>query len=207
MNEKSTSSGAGNISMHPSTLNVSIHRGGASVNDTRLGTSGPTSQFHALLGIPDRIVDGSDTAAPIGYRNNQCHYYDTKGVTLNEHHYTHQIQAMNFVFDTRLAVHPTQHSFRGEMTVGGLRVVTGTLERQLSHADLEFTAQLPGSWFATIPSSVEGRTITVVVSTRGPKLRSGRRSRTKWITSVCLCLPHDPWDTAHNPESRSRTNA
>jgi hypothetical protein len=168
------------------TVDVSIHRGGASINGAPLGTSGPASEFHAIFGTPDRIIDGSPTPAPVGHRNNQFHYYDAQGVTLNEHHYTYQMQ----------------HAFHGEMNVGGLHIVIGTLERQLSDADLEFTAQLPGTWFTTIPSSVDGQTITVAVSTQGPKLKSGRSSKTKVITCVSLCLPHDPWDTAiRSPET------
>ena len=187
------------------TVNVSIDRGGASINGVPIGTSGPASQFHAVFGIPDRIIDASPTPAPVGHRNNQFHYYDAQGVTLNEHHYTHQIQAINFVFDTALSDHPTEYAFHGEMNVGGLQIVIGTLERDLSDADLSFAAQLPGTWFTTIPSSFEGQIITVAVSTQGAKLKSGRRSKTKVITSVSLCLPHDPWDTAYIPKQSSRT--
>lgn len=180
-------------------VDVSIHRGGALINGLLISTSGPASQFHAIFGIPDRILDGSPTPAPEGHRNNQFHYYDTLGVTLNEHHYTHQIQAINFVFDSHLSHHPTKHSFFGEMSIGGLRIVTGTLERQLSESDLKFTAQLSGTWFTTIPSAVEGQLITVAVLTSALKLKSGRRSNTKVVASISLCLPHDPWDPAHIP--------
>lgn len=183
------------------TFSVSIQHDGASVNGTPLDASGAPSRFHAIFGTPDRIIDGSPTPAPVGHRNNQFHYYDPQGVTLNEHHYTYQIQAINFVFDTVLADHPTEYAFHGEMTIGGLRISGGTLERQLSNSDLKFTARLPGTWFTAIPSSVAGQTITVAVSTGGPKLKSGRRSKVKVITSVSLCLPHDPWDTAHIPQT------
>lgn len=187
------------------TFDVSLHRGGASINGVPIGTSGPASQFHAVFGIPDRIIDGSPTPAPVGHRNNQFHYYDAQGVTLNEHHYTHQIQAINFVFDTGLSDHATKHAFRSQMNVGGLLIVVGTLERQLADTDLTFTSRLPGMWFTTIPSSVHGQTITVAVSTEGPKLKSGRRSKSKVIKSVSLCLPHDSWDTSHIPNAGSRT--
>ncbi len=186
-------------------FHVLIHRDGASINGMSLGTSGPPSQFHAVLGTPDRIIDGSPTLAPVGHRNNQFHYYDTQGVTLNEHHYTHQIQAINFVFDTGLSDHPTRHAFQGRMTVGDLQIAIGTLERQLSKANLRFTAQIPGTWFTTIPSSLDGQTIAVAIATQGLKLKSGRRSKTKVIASVSLCFPHDPWDTAHIPTTSSRT--
>lgn len=99
------------MTFQAATIDVSIHRGGASINGVPIGTSGPASQFHAVFGIPDRIIDGSPTPAPVGYRNNQFHYYDAQGVTLNEHHYTHQIQAINFVFDTDLSDHPTSTLF------------------------------------------------------------------------------------------------
>lgn len=188
-------------------LEVSIRRDGASINGTPLGTAGPVSQLHAVFGTPDRIIEGSPTPAPVGHRNNQFHYYDAQGVTLNEHHYTYQIQSINFVFDTGLSDHPTRHAFHGEMTVGGLGVVVGTLERELSNAGLKFTARLPGTWYTRIPSSVEGKAITVTVSTLGPRLKSGRRSKTKVIVSVSLCLPHDPWNTAHIPRTSSKTKA
>ncbi len=181
-------------------IDVTVHLSGASINGKPIGTSGPASQFHALLGIPDRIIDASEVPAPPGHRNNQFHYYDSLGVTLNEHHYTHQIEAINFVFDTGLSYHPTKQAFRGEMSLGGLRIAVGTLEQQLADSDLEFTAELPGTWFTTIASSIDNQTITIAVCTQGRKLKSGRRSKTKSITSISLCLPHDPWDTKHIPE-------
>lgn len=191
------------MTAHTAPFDVAIHDGSASINGTPLGSSGPASQFHAIFGIPDRIVDASSTPAPLDHRNNQFHYFDAQGVTLNEHHYTHQIQAINFVLDTNLSHHPTKHAFRGAINVGSLQIVIGTLERRLSVSDLTFTAQLPGTWFAKVRSSVDGQTITVAVSTKGPKMASGKRSKTRVITSVSLCLAHDPWDTTYIPKQSS----
>src|SRR5690606_9484676 len=124
---RKTRSGVRQVPVQTTSFAVSIEHDGASVNDTPIDRAGPASQYHAVFGTPDRIIDGSSTPAPFGHRNNQFHYYDTLGVTLNEHHYTHQIQAINFVFDTDLADHPTMSPFIGTMIIGGLRISVGTV--------------------------------------------------------------------------------
>lgn len=191
--------------MQAKSLTVSIQRNGAFVNGTAVGKAAPPSEFYAVFGTPDRILDGSPTPAPVGHRNNQFHYFDAYGVTLNEHHYTHQIQAINFVFDTELADHPTIHGFQGTMMLGGMQVSAGMPECRLELSDVGLVARLPGTWFAQIRSLAVDEPITVAVSTQGQKLKSGRRSKNRVITSVSLCLQHDAWDTAYIPDASDGT--
>ena len=186
---------------HPQSVNVVILPDAATLNGTPLRRSGPPSDFYSIFGIPDRVIDACPTPAPVGHRNNQLHYYDLIGITLNEHHYTHQIQAIDFVFDTSLAHHPTKSAFTGSFDIAGFHVGPKTCERQLSESRLQFTATLPGTWFATISSfAANGTPISIAVCTEGAKLRSGRRSKTKHITGISLSLDHDPWDTTHKPK-------
>lgn len=182
---------------HP--FEVLIRNDVVSINDIPLVTAGPQKNFYTLFGKPDRMADASKISAPPGHRNNQIHFYETLGVTLNEHHDTCQIQEVTFIFDVELATHPTTDPFRGRMTIGGVPIVAGALERHLSDSSLTFTATLPGTWFTKIGSNVDDQAISVAVSTMGPKLRSGRRSKTRVIASVSLRLPHDPWDFRNCP--------
>lgn len=185
-------------SLH-SSFHFAVTPDGVYINDQRLMRSGPPSGFYSVFGVSDRIVDGSNSPAPVGYRNSQFHYYDRHGITLNEHHYTFQVDAINLVFDTQMAVHPPREPFSGTLLQAGASLTAGSPERALANSLLTFKAQLPGTWFTTVGQS--GSTpITIAVATEGPKLRSGRRSRSKIITSVSFCLTNDPWDTTHRPK-------
>lgn len=86
-----------------SSFRFAVTRDATYLNDEPLHGAGPPSDFYSVFGVPDRILGGSTTPAPVGYRNNQFHYYDRHGITLNEHHYTYQVHAINLVFDTGMA--------------------------------------------------------------------------------------------------------
>ena len=185
----------------PRSIAVVIRPDIALINGMPLGRSGPPSDFHSIFGVPDRVIDACPTLAPVGYRHNQIHYYDSLGITLNEHHFTNQIQAITFVFDIHLAVHPTKMPFTGSFDIAGFRVGPNALERQLSESRLEFSATLPGTWFAEINlSAANGSALSIAVCTKGAVLPSGHRSKARRITDISLSLDHDPWDTTHTPQ-------
>lgn len=183
-------------SLLPSSCIVRITHDEVLINDAILPAAAPPSHFYEIFGTPDRVLDKFLTPAPHGHRNNQRHYYDDLGITLNEHHYTHQIQAINFVLDTEMAHHPTKNPFRGSLQVAGATLNVGAAERALAASSLKFTSQLSGTWFAMV-ADTSSTPITIAVTTMGPKLPSGRCSRAKLITNVELCLTHDPWDTTY----------
>jgi hypothetical protein len=184
-------------------LSVSILCNGAFVNDTPLDRAAPPSHFHEIFGMPNRIIDGSPTPAPLGHRNNQFHCYDDLGMTLNEHHYTHQIQAINFVFDKNRSDHPTKNRFRGMLSIGNAQIFPGALERQLRDTGLAFSARLQGIWLVSIRSSVSGQPITLAVATQQMHLSYKQRSKVRVITAVSLCLAHDPWVTSYDTKADS----
>ena len=116
-------------SPHLSSFRFAVTRDAAYVNEQQLNGAGPPSVFYSIFGVPDRIVDSSAAPVPIGHRNNQFHYYDQCGITLNEHHYTYQIEAINLVFDTGMADHPTLVPFTGTLSLAGLLLTAGLPER------------------------------------------------------------------------------
>lgn len=170
------------------------------VNQQRLNAAGPPAMFHAIFGIPSRIEERAKADAPAGNRNNQTHYYDQLGITLNEHHYTHQIQEINLVFDPAHSHHPTKTAFQGILSMAGVSLHPGSLERALADSSITFTKRLPGIWFATSGTTSDS-SISIAVMTYGPKLPSGRRSKSRVIAGVSFCLKHDPWDTSYRPEA------
>ena len=163
------------------------------LNGIQLHRSEPPSVFYEFLGAPNKV--GSTTPAPFGHRNNQFHYYDDLGITLNEHHYTRQVSEINFVFDVVESDHPTSIPYTGDFQLNQLQVSEGTLESELPQSGLHFTSRLGGSWNVKVPTNIDReREISVWVRTVGLRLKSGRRSKRKRIVKISLCLQHDPWD-------------
>jgi hypothetical protein len=178
---------------------VCVAATGITITGTPIHTAWPVANFHRIFGEPSRIVVAGPPA-PFGHRNNQIHFYDDLGITLNEHHYTYQIQAITFVLDTADAIHPTIRPFSGTLDIGGTRLVAGASEAELMNSQIQFTSQLRGTWFAKVSSAlVNGREVTIAVDSAGHRLQSGRRSKLRRIVSVTLCLEHDPWDVRYRP--------
>ncbi len=169
------------------------------IGQTPIHAAGPVGTFHSLLGEPTRIIPAGPPA-PFGHRNNHIHFYDHLGLRLNEHHYTHQIQAVTAVLNTVDSIHPTRLPFSGTLQVGGVNIGEGEVETKLAESAIPFVSRLPGIWAADVTSApTEGHRIHISVDTKGRMLPSGRRSRKREILSVELSLHHDPWDTSHKP--------
>ncbi len=169
------------------------------IDGTPILTAEPVAWFHAIPGSPSRIVPAGPPA-PAGHRNNHIHLYDDKGMTLNEHHYSYQIQEVDIVLDTADAIHPTSRPFSGRLEIGGTQLVAGASEDILKSSNIKFSALHKGTWFAKVKSAPDsGREITVFVNTAGLKLPSGRRSEIRRVVTVAICLEHDPWDARYRP--------
>ena len=169
------------------------------INGTPIHVAGSVASFYSLLGQPQRVVP-TGPPAPVGHRNNHVHYYDHLGITLSEHHYTYQIQAITAVLNTTDAIHPTGSPFSGALQIGGVHVAAGDTESDLKGSAIRFLSRLPGSWSADVQSApTDGHRIHVSIDTKARKLPSGRRSKIREIISVQLSLEHDPWDTTQRP--------
>lgn len=146
------------------------------------------------------LIAPAGPPAPVGDRNNHIQYYDHLDITLNEHHYTFQVQAITVVLNTIDAIHPTTSPFSGTLRIGGVNVAAGDTESDLEGMAIQFLSHLPGNWSADVQSApMDGHRIHVSIDTKGRRLPSGRRSRIREILSVSLSLEHDPWDTTHRP--------
>ena len=152
----------------------------------------PVAEFHELLGRPDRI-DAAGPPAPVGHRNNQIHRYDILGLWLNEHHYTFLIQAITFVLWKDQVAFPTHHEFDGELKVGGVRVTPGVAEVEMTASTIPWISRLRGTWH------FEGDSLWIGFETKGRKGPGGHRSKKRYLTSLSVCLPHDPWDARFRP--------
>lgn len=180
-------------------FDVRIGETRTTIDGTPILTAEPVAWFHAILGSPSRVVPAGPTA-PAGHRNNHIHIYDDLGMTLNEHHYTYQIQEVDIVLDTTDAIHSTPRPFAGRLEIGGAQIVAGAFEDILKSSDIRFSALHQGKWFAKVKSAPgSGREIPVFVHTAGRKLPSGRRSKIRLVVTVAICLEHDPWDARFRP--------
>lgn len=148
--------------------------------------------FHSLLGNPTRI-QASGPPAPCGHRNNQIHFYDTLGLYLNEHHYTHAIEAVTFVLWCEEVVFPTESPFSGELIVGGVHVRPEMKESDMRGSSIPFVSQMRGTWTIRTDSQWIG------FASSGRKGPSGRRSKTRYLKSLSVCMRHDPRDTRFRP--------
>lgn len=149
------------------------------------------AELHALLGLPSRIVEPV-TPAPVKHRNNQMHVYDPFGVYFNEHHQTRRIQGCEIVFwpeEYGVPFKPTE-SFRGLLQIAGYEVpIRPDLLPFLKDCPVAFKPVL-GGWFR---AERDGH--FVIVTAKGERLRSGRRSKSLRLVDMSLSWPHDPWGT------------
>lgn len=180
-------------------VDVRIGETRTTIDGTAIQSAEPVAWFQAILGPPSRIVPAGPPA-PAGHRNNHFHFYDDLGMTLNEHHFTYQVQEVEIVLDTADAIHPTTRPFAGRLEIGGTRIDAGSSEEILKSSNIRFIALHKGTWFAKVKSATDsGREITVFVNTSGRKLPSGRRSKIRRVVTLALCLEHDPWDARFRP--------
>jgi|GEM_PF-5433157 len=180
-----------------SAFRFEVTRGAVLLNNEPLAGAGPPTAFYEIFGVPDRVAD---SPAPVGHRSPQFHYYELLGMMLYEHHYTHQVSSISLVFDTDMANHPTRNVFSGELLIGSVAITAGSLERALADTGFAFNTPLRSSgWWSVKVGEFSTTPVSIGVSTKGPKLLSGRRSKSKVIASVSFSLKHDPWDASHRP--------
>ena len=188
------------MTRQPQSCDLRISATGATLNAIPLAKSTPVATFHAWLGPPTRIVSAGGPA-PVGHRNNHIHYYDHLGLTLNEHHFTHQIEELTLTLNVQEASLPAERCFSGTLWLGGVRLSAGDPESLLRTCDIPLQSQWAGDWYAWIRSQpTDGYPIYVAITAMGRKLPSGRRSRVRHLVRLSLGLEHDPWDPSHRPQ-------
>jgi hypothetical protein len=148
--------------------------------------------LHGLLGIPDRVVDPAPPA-PVGHRNNQVHVYDDLGLYFHEHHWTCLAMDLVFVFwpeEEGYAFSP-RRAFSGHLKLQDYLVPVGPSESQfIRECPIPFEEYLSGHW------RTGGERFAVGMVSKGPRLRSGRRSARRRVVSIDVSWPHDPWRKA-----------
>lgn len=143
-------------------------------------------KVYEVLGKPSRIIEAGDKPAPVGHRNNQFHVYDQLGMYLNEHHHTGLIEAVTLVMHIPLAVADFETTFRGYLEFGDILTFPGVWEKLLKETSIPFTCELRRSW------SAQGKGFSIWVMTKPRKLPDGRRTRDRYISTITVCLKHDP---------------
>ena len=168
-------------------LDVEVVNGALRLAGGELSDAISIGRLHSLLGAPSRIVEPAQRA-PAGHRNNQIHIYDALGIICHEHHYTRLVEGIAFVFwpDEAPAFAPAA-AFAGRLTVFGLPLEAGMTGAALSALPCSFEPGIGGSL------SYEDDKISVIIDTKGKKLPSGRRSKSRQVVSVAVGLAHDPW--------------
>jgi hypothetical protein len=152
--------------------------------------SAPTvDEMYAALGRPSRIDSGA-TPAPVGHRNNQIHVYDCLGLVFHEHHYTRRAQGIwcwSELTEPGFAFTPHE-PFRGRIHFDGIVMPLGGRDIEFVHlSPFKFALTFGGVWRFAFAG------FSVILHSRGPKLRSGRRSKVRQITDVSISWPHDDW--------------
>jgi hypothetical protein len=142
-----------------------------------------------MLGSPSRVV-AAGPPAPAGHRNNHIHIYDDLGIRLNEHHYTFRLQEIACSFECEEPLYPftPRSSFSGEFWIDQQRLPQGGPSAVfVDRCPIPLEPRIGGSW------SWQLRDFYLGLHCRGPRLRSGRRSKQRVIVDISLSWPHDPW--------------
>jgi hypothetical protein len=150
------------------------------------------SWLHAVLGIPDRVVDPAPPA-PAGHRNNQIHVYDDLGLYFHEHHWTRLAVDLVFVLwpEEEGGAFTPCRAFWGHLKLHDYLVPAGASESQLIRdCPIPFEESLSGHWRA------ESGQFSVGMFAKGAKLRSGGRSKSRRLVSIDVSWLHDPWQNA-----------
>ena len=160
-----------------------------SVNDLAVRSAPTLDELLSVLGQPSREFTG-ERPAPPNHRNNVVHIYDDWGLTMNEHHYTRRIQDISCYFtveDPEFRFTPRM-AFSAQLVIDGIQVpADGSCQAFLERCPLSLEPGLAGMW------SWKRDGFSLHVRSRGPWLRSGRRSKTKSLVSVSFAWPHDRW--------------
>ena len=153
--------------------------------------------FVAALGPANRVIDAGGPA-PHGHRSTLLHVYDSLGLLINEHHHTGTICEVRFSLWPEQDIHPPAAAFPGELRLGIRSIRSGAMEAELKACGLPFEPSLAGDW------GVTGGPVSIWATTRGARLKSGRRSRVRRIVHVSVGLRHDPWDERRAAAPRAR---
>jgi hypothetical protein len=146
------------------------------------------AELHRLLGSPSRI-EAAKTPVPYGHRSNQWHIYDSLGIYFYEHHYTRMLSGMSFHFrqNTETTFYAPERDFSGDLRLGSYEIPLTVSEKVLiAECGLPFVEDLGGYWHLK-------RKVSLLLITRGDKLKSGRQSAVRRLLSVEIGWPHDPW--------------
>ena len=162
-------------------LEICIEQHSVSANGAKIQAADTVPSFHTLFGQPSRIVPAGPPA-PYGHRNNHIHYYDAKGLTLNEHHYTYQIHEINIILDPERAILPTSDPFSDELTIEGVRITPGdtaSLDGAMERGAHLIVSKLLGPGAAVVAS--EGIILVLVSSCNamtlvGPRVNAAMAS-------------------------------
>jgi hypothetical protein len=175
--------------MRSTVLAVTTEPASISVNGFCARAAPTVLEMYTVLGKPSRI-DAGETPAPVGHRNNQIHVFDELGVTFNEHHYTRLVQEIACWFNTKDPEYrfTPKNDFGGQLICDGVVLpLSGEVRKFLSAAPWVFEGGFGGAWQYRFGG------LSVFVSSRGPKLPSGRRSKIREIVSVSFSFSHDCW--------------
>jgi hypothetical protein len=174
---------------HSPKIEISTNPARVTVNGLAIHTAPTVDEFHAVLGTPSRI-DGIG-AAPFGHRNNQIHVYDDLGLRFIEHHFTCRAQDITCSFtsgDEGLFRFTPKLPFVGDIFVNGKQMPLGGIEAEFFLSwPFQFDRRLPGI------AICEFGGFSVAVQTRGSRLRSGRKSKTRHVVEISFGWPHDNW--------------
>jgi hypothetical protein len=139
----------------------------------------PLAHYQDVLGPPDRTIDAGPPA-PLEYRNNQVHFFDSDGLYLTEHHASRLIESVNFIFDCDDSPFTIKVSFSGNLELDGQPIRTGMPESDLITAHLKHV--LPGEYAIQHPNCWIG------ISTKQRRDSHGKRRRPRYVVSVSVCF-------------------
>jgi hypothetical protein len=161
------------------------------INGLRIDTAPPVGELLHVIGTPTRVYTGLQPA-PVGHRNNHLHIFDALGVYVYEHHYTRRADDVSIaqVVGERPFEFPPNTPFRGRLRFNGT-------EMPLRATEAEFLEAMPRNLTRSIQefaghSYCEFDGFSIFFDARGPRLRSGRRSKRRLVVSVSISWPHDP---------------
>ncbi len=160
------------------------------INGCAISEAVDPRQLHETIGsTPDRIVDPA-APAPFGHRNNLIHVYDSLGLYFHEHHATRLATDLVFAWwpeEEGFAFSP-RCAFSGCLRLGEYRVPLEATESEvIRNCPIRLTSCVRGSW------RTERDGFGLGITTKGPKLKSGRRSARRRVVSIDVSWPHDPW--------------
>lgn len=166
------------------------------VNGLRIEHAPPIQELLEVLGTPSRVESGSQPA-PVGFRNNQQHVFDSLGVYVNEHHYTRRAQELGIHLAGEQRYAFTPHSpFTGRLLFNGIPLPLIATEQEFLHSASCPFVEFRGNW------SYQAAGYYFSFDAIGPQLRSGHRSKRRIVVDVSISWPHDPHEAPNDDDIR-----